>query len=416
MVATRFCWVFLLRFIIVFCIFLILTSAKFFWDRDAIHLLLDELLKVAELAHLDPVVAVDEGQRLAITISASGTSDAVHIVFRVMWQVEVDDQLNAVDVDAAAHDVGGYEHVGATGLEGVHHLLAFFLFEVGVHGCYLESLLAEVQYDVLDVEFATHEDDHALVRILQEFVLDKSVLFASEELLQEADEHVYLLRLVADARLLMDLLCRLRDGNLDHHRFVHDRLGQLLCLRRHGGRIEDLLTVLWQTLGNLHDVVIESHIEHTVGLVEHEECYLREINVSEVQVTQQSARSGDDHVGAMHQTFLLNVEITTFATSIDGHARCIDEIREPLHLLVNLLRQFSCRSHDHAVDGVFGIAIAVQVAEDRQQVGGRLASTRLCYCNHILTGQYGRDGFLLHWSTISIVHIIQGVQYAVVKI
>lgn len=166
MVATRFCWVFLLRFIIVFCIFLILTSAKFFWDRDAIHLLFDELLQVAELAHLDPVVAVDEGQRLAISISASGTSDTVHIVFRVMWQVEVDDQFNAIDVNTTAHDVCSDEHVGATCLEGVHHFLALFLLQIGVHGCHLESFLAEVQYYVLDVELATHEDDHALVRIL----------------------------------------------------------------------------------------------------------------------------------------------------------------------------------------------------------------------------------------------------------
>ena len=52
----------MLWFIIAFCIFLIFTSTEFLGDRDAIHLLLNELLQVTELAHLDPVVAVDEGQ------------------------------------------------------------------------------------------------------------------------------------------------------------------------------------------------------------------------------------------------------------------------------------------------------------------------------------------------------------------
>ena len=55
---------------------------------------------------------------------ASRSADAVHVVFGVARCIVVDDHLNIVDIDAAAHDVGGNEDVYLALLEGQHHFVA----------------------------------------------------------------------------------------------------------------------------------------------------------------------------------------------------------------------------------------------------------------------------------------------------
>ena len=54
--------------------------------------------------------------------SAGGTADAVHVVFRVVGNVEIDNQLDVVDIDTARDDVSGDEDVYTSVLELFHHL------------------------------------------------------------------------------------------------------------------------------------------------------------------------------------------------------------------------------------------------------------------------------------------------------
>ena len=140
-----------------------------------------------------------------------------------------------------------------------------------MHGSHLETFLAQTQHHVAHVGLSAHEDHHALLGVLEQFVLHVAVLPAAEELLQEADEHRRLLGLVADAALLVNLFGRLRDGDLHHHGVPQYLFGQLLDLGRHRGAVENLLAVVGQQLVDGHNVVVEAHIEHTIGLIEYEE-------------------------------------------------------------------------------------------------------------------------------------------------
>ncbi len=302
------------------------ASAQFLGYCDALHLLVDEPLEGSELLHFTSVVAVHQGEALAVVVGACGASDAVHVVLRVVRHVVVDDQGNAAYVDAARDDVGGDDDVGATCSEGVHHLLAVLLLQVGVHCSHLEAFLAQGEQHVTYVSLATHEDHDTLLGILEQFILDEAVLAASVELLQEADQHRCLLRLMADAALLVYLFGGLRDGDLDHHGVPHDILGQSLRLGRHRGTIEDLLTVIGQELGNGHDVVIEAHVEHAVCLVEYEEGHLRKIHISEVDVRKESARRGYHYISALAQSAFLGRKVCALTASIDGYRRGIDEV------------------------------------------------------------------------------------------
>jgi len=72
----------------------------------------DELLcEVLDLAQGADLVGADEGVGVARGARAAGAADAVDVVLGVHGHVEVDDGIDAGDVDAAAHDVGRHEHL-----------------------------------------------------------------------------------------------------------------------------------------------------------------------------------------------------------------------------------------------------------------------------------------------------------------
>ena len=90
-------------------------------------------------------------------------------------------------------------------------------------------------------------------------------------LFEDMIDDLEFLRIVAYVGTLLDFLCGLRYGDLDLHRIVEQCDGQFSDLGRHGGREHDALTTLRQFLDDFHDILDETHVEHTVGFVEHEE-------------------------------------------------------------------------------------------------------------------------------------------------
>ena len=84
------------------------------------------------------------------------------IVLRVGWHVEVDDQLNIIDVDAAREDVCSHDDTGVTVPEAVHHLIALLLAQVRVHLLDRVPLHTQHASRLLDPLLRCEEDDAPL--------------------------------------------------------------------------------------------------------------------------------------------------------------------------------------------------------------------------------------------------------------
>ena len=69
---------------------------------------------------------------------ACGAADAVDVVFGFVGYVIVYDHSDVVDVNAAGHDVRGYEDIYASGAKSEHHFVAFLLVKVAMYLCYIE--------------------------------------------------------------------------------------------------------------------------------------------------------------------------------------------------------------------------------------------------------------------------------------
>ena len=69
-------------------------------------------------------------------------------------------------------------------------------------------------------------------------------------------------------------------GQFHFYRIVQNGACQVLNLPGHRGRKHDGLPFFGQILDNLHDVVAEPHVQHTVRLIQYKERHFRQIHVA----------------------------------------------------------------------------------------------------------------------------------------
>ena len=128
-----------------------------------------------------------------------------------------------------------------------------------------------------------------------------------------------------------------------------------------------------------------------------------------------SSGSCDYDVSAHTHTLGFLVKTVTVVATIYRHATySVEIVSESLECLVYLLRQLAGRRHDDTIDGVLGIASAIQLGEYGQQIGCRLSGSSLCYSQHITAFEYFRNTVFLNRSTLFEMHIIECIQYVVI--
>ncbi len=106
----------------------------------------------------------------------------MHVIFGIARCIVVDDHLNVVDVDAAAHDVGRNEDVDLALLETEHHFVAFALLKVGVHGGAVEAATFQNDVEFLDTLLGRDENNDALGFAFGEMCLRMGVLSLSRQM------------------------------------------------------------------------------------------------------------------------------------------------------------------------------------------------------------------------------------------
>ena len=186
---------------------------------------------------------------------------------------------------------------------------------------------------------------------------------------------------------------------------VHDSACHLAYLVGHRGGEHYCLSLFWQAVDYGHDVVVETHIEHTVCLVEDKVFHAREVDVVDVHLAQQSPGRGDYDVCSFLQSRNLRAPRAAVVAAVDSHRRERYIEPEALHLLVNLLRQFARRCHDDGVQFVGVVTIVGEVGQQGEYVCRRLSRTRLSARDYVFSFQNNGYGLFLHGGACVKVHI-----------
>ncbi len=130
---------------------------------------------------------------------------------------------------------------------------------------------------------------------------------------------------------------------------------------------------------------------------------------------EQPARCGNHHIGTAKQPSFLYIPCFSVISSVYCHRREGGEIGKTFHLLVDLLCQFSCGSHDDGIHLVFLMWFRLQVVQEWEQKGCCLARAGLGAGNHILLFQDHRDRQFLHGSHFCKIHRFQALLECIAK-
>ena len=330
-----------------------------------------------------------KSKRPAKLTGTARTADTVDVVLGVTGHVEVHHVGNLGNVDAASEHISGHQHVGLTIGKAAQCRLALALGTVAVDGGSGNAGLVELAAHHVGAILAAAEHDNALGALTLEHV----------------DEDADLLLLSHAENVLVDgLRCGALVGDFHTNRI----LDQLFCGRKHiiaqSGREQQRLA-RGRRLGN--DAAhggCKAHVEHAVGLVEHQDRHVGEVGRTLVDKVDETARRGDEHVAATGKSGLLR--LVAHATHNDSAAMpglLADDTRASLNLLSELTGG-GHNEHEHAL-ALGGMAQAI---ERGKQERGRFAGAGLSGGHDVAALEHCGDGAALHGRRLLVAHLGNG--------
>ncbi len=208
----------------------------------------------------------------------------------VVRRVEVDHVRDAVDIDAPGGDVGGHQRVDAARPEAGERPLALALRLVAVDRERLHATVAEPFDEPVGAPLGAHEHQRAIA-LAAELVHQR----LQAGVLADRDEAVLDVGCLVAARLTLlvgDRPLRIARRDAAGDAIEGCREEQRLALRRAGG--DDAI-----------DRRAKAHVEHPVGLVEHEDPDRIEREGATLEQILQAPGSGDQDVRLRGQRRLL---------------------------------------------------------------------------------------------------------------
>ena len=353
-----------------------------------------------------------EGERPAFLAGAARTANAMDVVGGLLGNIEVDDVAHIGNVDAAREDVGCHENLDAAVTECREGALALALAAIAVDGLARKAAARKATHAGVGAALGAHEHDHALRALFLEDLGQKTVL------LVHRDGH----------HVLVDGIGSGSDRGDLHASGLMDQIGNgahALLVER--GREQKRLTLLAALAHNSAHLGQKAHIEHAVGLVQHEHAHLVEVRGALLGQVHQASRRRHQNVAAAGERLLLR---TVAQTAHDGHGRMTGALGNGGAHLVDLLGELARRSDDEhqraaAASGVATATATValfrrghhvaQLRHGGQQEGCRLAGARLRCGQDVAAGKHLGDRGCLHGRRGFVAHVGDGLHHGVGK-
>ena len=311
---------------------------------------------------------------------APGSSDAVHVILRIVGQIEIHDQLQIVHVDAARGHVGRDQKFESGLFEFVHDTRALRLRDAAVQAIGRHALRLQVIGQLIDHPLRVAEND-ARTESMEINQPHQGVEFPPwrhfvEPLFDRGRRNL----------LLLDLQC---DG------LAGIAVDQTADARRHGGRKERGLPLFRHRIEDLADVIAESHVEHAIRFIEHDEPHAVQLHRAALQVINDAARCPDNNLDAALQLIGLPLERRPAINRQRLHAAL--EGGQFVHLLRHLGGQLPRGTKHQHLHGALG---GDGQLDGRNGKGRRFARAGLRLSDDIASLKQNRDGSRLDRSRL----------------
>ncbi len=356
-------------------------------DGDTLR---DELLDISEVLFL---FSITEGDSDTTSTCPACASDAVDIGLGDIRELEIDDMRELIDIDPTCRDIGRDEDTDFFVLESCECCLAIILGFIAMDSFRWYTCEIEVFHDFIGSMFCPREDKYSLNIFI----------------FQDIFEEVLLIVLIDEVHALTDHMSRTRwRSDFDFRRIGEDISGEVDYSRRHGRREEERLSLARKLGDDLLHIMDESHIEHTICLIEYEEFDLPKIDESLLHEIEQSTWSRDQDI----DPFWERIDLTMLAHTSEYHLRSEVRIASIVcEALFDLDRELSCRSEDECTDRTsprdFPILL-VHELDYRKGERCRLPGPCLCDSEKVSSCEDKGYRFLLYGSRLSISFLGEG--------
>ena len=283
--------------------------------------------------------------------------------------VGLDHQVDVVDVDAARRDIRRHQHIHPARREPLEVARALGLVEVAVESDRLDAGVVELLGEHLGVGAGTGEDEGLAVAV-DEAREDLGLVAVVD------DEHA-----VVDRARILVLAGHLVDRGLDEE--LVDERGDLAV---EGGREQELLRVRRHEAQQALHRLEEPELGHVVGLIEHDDADLGEVELALIlQVLDAPWRADDDVDALLQRAHLARLRHTAVHLGREqAHAA-----RDRLDRAVDLQRELARGREDQRLRAATELAaLACLAAQDRldqrRSEGDRLARAGAATGEHVL--------------------------------
>jgi hypothetical protein len=299
----------------------------------------------------------------------------VQVHVGILGQLVADDHRQLGDVQSARGEVGRHQHAGAAIAEQHQHLVALALLQVAVQGHHREAPLREARRHLLHVAPGLAEHQHGFGPMAT----------------QQHTQRIELAGKIDLEELLRDLRLRLGGINGDRQRltleaathrtnFLGVGRGEQQRLPRHRCPIDDL-----------SDRIDEAHVEHAIGLVQHQHPKRVEMQAALAQMLLHTSRRADHDLGVVFERGQLRAQRDAAREREQLHVR--QQPREPADLLGDLIGELTGRAEHQRLHA---LQRRLDARQQRKAEGCGLAAAGARLRNDITAVEHRRQRLRLH--------------------
>ena len=306
--------------------------------------------------------------------------------FAVGRDIDVDHRFQLLDVEAARGDVGGDQYRAAAIGELHQHLVAFALFHLAMQGEGDEAFGAQDLEQVAALLAGIAEGQGA----------DRAVMLEQQ---RNGSQPLFVGYFV---EALADLAALVLFGQGDLLRLAQESPRQGGDAFRKGGGEKQGLARLGAGLGDEGDVIVETHVEHAIGFVQHQCIERGEVEAHALQVVHDAPRRADHDMGAVLQAGDLRPHGAAAAQG--QHLDVVFAARQAANFLAHLVGQLP-RWTQH--QRLHREAARIQ---PRQQAQGKcrgLAAAGLGLRDQVVAGQGQRQAGCLDRRHLQVAQLLQ---------
>src|SRR5262249_10269003 len=327
----------------------------------------------------------DQRDCLAGQAGPARAADTMHVIFGGVRQFVIDDEREFFDIEATRGNIGRHERSYLALLEFLQRLHALGLGAVAVNGLSGNSVLLYLACYAIGIALHAYEHQN-LPHVPAADKLHQRGAFA------QRTNQIYLVRNQIGRGITR------RD--LDRNRRVEQLLRKPPRLLWKRSRKQQILPTLRQQREDALDIRHETHVQHAIGLVQHQEFDMGQIDGLLVQVIEQSRGSRHQDLHSRVQRLHLRIDIHTAIHDRGAQRKVLAVYAHAfLHLRGELARR---REYQHAYwmarRRQAGIGLGREELQQRQREPGGFAGPRLRGAHYVAPLQDDRDRFDLNRS------------------